>query len=568
MADGIMGLVGTLFPKKQKNESITAPEDSPFAPMHDEIKSSGLKANQIDQIFSLVNKGIMPGTKQFSDALGIGMEQNGLAPTSTFGPFGAIRDAFSPKAKNIIAQQQVADKIGGLVLGQVVEMKQRQALGPQSLQEAEQLLPGVIRPVESQRGATLDQIVGQGTQGPTQAVDPNAPLTPAQQQLAGATLESLGKGQLMQSPEGIVPTSFATVQGRSITPQQLQFGAQAATTPVTEPLPIAPSNIPASLANKIIEERGQMQRMLQKGPDFNNRLESLTAVESSKRFGAPLNFAQVAQKDPAFANQLRQQAEIQESKDIFSYQQNEMMKRAVAQAGPVATAKFEAEKDQPVDQPQLWRDPVTMKAASAQMTTRQAQNRNFVKLRPDQVETLNQMETIDKGLSEVKKIAEKVLSPKRKTALGEGWRALSQSARLAYLRATGDEDMLKMDSMITRLTAPLVKSQGDAANIAVAEREMFAQSLVNNRASTEAVLANLDNVISTTKSVRGMMGFTDKNEFESALVQSGMKSKDAADLAKKRFKAEARLDQREQIRALRAQGKDWNEIEKILTNKR
>lgn len=568
MAEGILGLVGQLFPKKPKNESITAPEDSPYAPMHEEIKASGLKANQVDQIFALVNKGVMPGTKQFSDALGIGMEQNGLAPTATFGPFGSIRDAFSPKAKNIIAQQQVADKIGSLVLGQVIEMKQRQAQGPQTLQEAQQSLPGVIRPVESQRGASLDQVMGQGMQGPTQAVDPNAPLTPFQQQLATTAAESLGKGQLMATPEGIVPTSFATVQGRTVTPEQLAFGAQAATIPPTEILPVAPSNLPASLANKIIEERGQAARQAAKGPDFNNRLESLTAVESVKKFGQPLNFTQVAQQDPVFAQKLRQQAEIQESKDIFSFQQGEMMKRAVAQAGPVKNAQLEAERDQPVDQPQLWRDPVTMKAASAKMTTRQAQNANFVKLRPDQVETLNQMETIEKGLMKVKEIVGKVTSPKRKTALGEGWRALSQSARLAYLRATGDPDILEMDSMITRMTAPLVKSQGDVGNIAVSEREMFAQSLVNNRASTEAILNNLDNVINAARSTRGMMGFVSKDDFEAAMVESGMKQSKAAELANKRFKAEADVDMREQIRALRAQGKSFDEIEKILTKKK
>jgi hypothetical protein len=272
MADSLLDLVGSLFPGKPKNTSITAPQDDPIKPMHEEIKAAGLKPVHVDQIFQLVGSGkVVPGTKEFSDALGIGMEQNGLAPSSTFGPFGAIRDAFSPKAQNIIAQQQVADKIGGLVLQQIVDMKQRQAMGPQSLREAQQALPGIIAPVESQRGASLDQLQGQGLQGPTREFDPQAPLTPFQQQLAGQALESIGKGQLIRSDEGIVPTNFATVQGRRITPEEFNFAQQAAITPPSQQLPTPSGSLPQPLVNKIIEERGQGARLNLKAPDFNKR---------------------------------------------------------------------------------------------------------------------------------------------------------------------------------------------------------------------------------------------------------------------------------------------------------
>ena len=79
MADSLLQLVGSLFPGQSKNTSITAPQDDdPIKPMHDEIKKSGIKATQIDQIFELVASGkVMPGTKEFSDALGIGMEAVG-----------------------------------------------------------------------------------------------------------------------------------------------------------------------------------------------------------------------------------------------------------------------------------------------------------------------------------------------------------------------------------------------------------------------------------------------------------------------------------------------------------
>ena len=198
---GFLDSVRSLFPAQERNDSITNPDsDDPIKPMHEEIKKSGLKGKQIDQIFELVASGkAMPGTEPFVKALGIEMTQHGMAPTAAFGPFGRIRDAFSPKAQNIIAQQQIANKIGGLVLQQIVDAKLREAQGPQTLREAQQALPGVIQPVESQRGASLDQIVGQGMQGPTQAVDPNSQLTPFQSQLAGTTLEQV----LLRDPEAV-----------------------------------------------------------------------------------------------------------------------------------------------------------------------------------------------------------------------------------------------------------------------------------------------------------------------------------------------------------------------------
>jgi len=440
MADSLMQLVGGLFPGKPKNTSITAPQDDdPIKPMHDEIKKSGIKATQIDQIFELVASGkVMPGTKAFSDALGIGMEQNGLAPTSTFGPFGKIRDAFSPKAKNIIAQQQIADKIGGMVLQQVAESKLRAQQGPQTLREAQQILPGVVQPVESQRGASLDQIVGQGMQGPTQAVDPNSQLTPFQSQLAGTTLASLGEGKMMRTDEGIVPTGFATVQGRRVSPQEFDFAQKAALAPANTEIQPPTGSLPQPLVNKILEERGQAGRLMMKGTDLNNRLESLAAVESVKKFGTPMNFMQIASKDPVFADRLRQQAEIQESKDIFSFQQGEMMKRAIAQTGPVTDAKSAAERRQPVGgevakYARLGKNGVLERPSDGTMSQDDLNKQGFIDTSRSQkeIDGLNDLEVIEKDFKKLKMYADELF-----TAGGGLGAKINQAGKLTVGRLT------------------------------------------------------------------------------------------------------------------------------------
>ncbi len=425
------------------------------------------------------------------------------------------------------------------------------ALMPQTMGEVHDAGIGAfIKPLASQRFSKAPYEAGLDITPP---VNPNAPLQPWQKQLASAAFKALAQGHTMMGPDGIVPTSFAAAQGRNIEPEVFDWQARAITAPPGE-VPSPPRAIPPVVGNAVLQERGKQALQASKPIDLNNRLESLAAVESVRRFGRPMTFSQIAAADPDFAQTLRQQAEITEPNQIYNYQQDQILQRQLAGAGPLAAraeaAKREVDRDQPLAEPQLWRHPETGDAAPADMTTREAQTRRYVKLRPDQVETINQYSTIDDGLREVKQIASRVLSPKAKTPLGEAWRSMSQTAKLAYLRAVGDKDMLMLDSIITRLTAPLVKSQGDTANIAVAEREMFRQALVNNQASTEAVLANLDNVLANSNKVRKSMGFRVLHPEWNKGKPTEQKGVEAA---------------RARIKELAAQGKTRDEIKSIMT---
>ena len=56
----------------------------------------------------------------------------------------------------------------------------------------------------------------------------------------------------------------------------------------------------------------------------------------------------------------------------------------------------------------------------------------------------------------------------------------------------------------------------------MAEREMIKQALVNNQASAESVLNNLDGLKESIKKARGMMGFADVGELVERMIDAGM----------------------------------------------
>jgi hypothetical protein len=288
--------------------------------------------------------------------------------------------------------------------------------------------------------------------------------------------------------------------------------------------------------NKVLEERGQTGRQVNKGPEYEKRVESLAAVYSRQKHGKVMSFHELTQVDPEGGKQVRTQADLDEPKQIYSFQQDQQLKRQIAAAGPVRTAQDQAERDAPVKEPQLWRDPLTGKAASADDSETKLRDKGFVKIRPDQIETINQLQTINSGLEDIKSLAEDLYMPKSNSTLGEVARAAKTRAKLYALRQIGDGRVVLLDSIITRLTAPLVKSQGDTANIAVAERQMFADSLLNGSASRESIQDNISNVQKALGEVRHSMGFVDKKEFVKSLLESGKSPEEVKKILKERMK--------------------------------
>ena len=69
--------------------------------------------------------------------------------------------------------------------------------------------------------------------------------------------------------------------------------------------------MPPQLVTAALNERGQMARdaakdarASAKGPELEKRLEALALVESQKKYGQAMNYAQLTAKDPGLAGRL------------------------------------------------------------------------------------------------------------------------------------------------------------------------------------------------------------------------------------------------------------------------
>lgn len=512
----------------QKNE-IVPPE------LVESAKTGKVKDNDMELAQRLIMQGINPVTnpQKFLEAFGATAAQNGIA--RTWGPLQGIRSALSSGFQSFKARQEGLLQVGTYLTNKILDLQVSRLGAPQTLEQANAMTPGLVQPLPDQMrspGPYADQLRTEPS------VDPGAQLKPFQQDLAVMGMKNLAGGQLMVTPEGIVPTSYAAAQGRNLSPEMVDWADRAALVPPTEQLPQPPMGTPPAVLNKVVEERGQRLRAAEQRKnrqiDYSKRVEELAAVESKAKYGKVMNFGQLAEVDNGLAREITNKAQLEIPEAIYDAQLRGQLRIAGTKAYASETGRAEAELDQSLKEPQLWRDPYTGQAAPSTMTERQARKEGRVKLRPDQIETINQLSTVDDGLEEIKRLASKVMFPKADTPAGEMLRTLGQNGYIYYLRGIGDKNIVKMDSIISRLTAPLVKSQGDTANIAVAERDMFAKALVNKNASLEAVLENLDSVIMSTKKARNMMGFKSVQDFVAELLRQGVPKDEIPDILKKR----------------------------------
>lgn len=498
------------------------------------VKKAGLSDDgSLKRISDAVSQGLLPGTPEFRQAVGVSAKQLGIQPSGAWGGLAGWADRWSVDRQNAMQKQQAADLVGSHFLNAAIQYqtKLQDPSLPKTVEEADALLgKGSIPRLPSQADY-------QGPVAPGGNALPSPALHPAQQMMAANAIHGIGTGGLMQTAEGIVPTQYASMQGRQITPDQaLELQGLAGVVPQGEQPYQTSMPVPATAFNAALAQKGNTQRQNIRPVDLSQNFEGLLFATMAKPefAGKYRSTTEFAAANPELTQQLRKQADVTEKRELYTYQQDEQAKRQIGVAGPIVEQQSVAHRNQPVAEPQLWRDPVSGRAADAQMTENQARRDKFVKLRPDQVETFNQLSTIDTGLEEVKELSKSLFKPETGTVGNEILRSVGQRGYLAYLRGVGDKRILKLDSIVTRLTAPLVKSQGDTANIAVAERQMFSSSLVNNAASLEAVLGNLDNVVTATKNARKLMGFQSREAFVDSLLEQGMTKEEIFHVLKKK----------------------------------
>lgn len=136
----------------------------------------------IAKIASVLDKGIMPGTLEYFQALGAEASQRGITPTAHLGPFGQIRDAWSQDAQSLIKEQQTLAAVGQGMLKQLAEtemgIRQSQRMAPPrsilQQQYGAEAFPSPLQP------ATVE-LPGPGAPVPT-GITPGQGFTPQELQ--------------------------------------------------------------------------------------------------------------------------------------------------------------------------------------------------------------------------------------------------------------------------------------------------------------------------------------------------------------------------------------------------
>lgn len=345
--EGIKKIISS-FVTMPANHAVTpdAEKITPLDQLHADIKESGLKGDLISSISEISGK-YMPGTREYLGQLGLLAEQNGLKPTQG-ALFGGFSEMLNPKLGELKAKQEMATKLGMIDLQSkqetLLELNKKLAGAPKTYGEVQDAgLGGLIKPLNSQQFSPTTNPDGSPVSPLTNR---DSTLSPWQRGMAVDAMKAMAGGHLMPSGNEIVPTSFASAQGRQVTPEQFSAAAQAAITPPDQAASIGVS-MPASLANKILEERGQGARQTLKSPDLDNKLEMNAMLYGQTTHGKPLTFSQLTAIDPAGADQVKQRT-ITEAKDFEQYRQGLIRQGQLSVAGPIVDAKAAAERRQPL----------------------------------------------------------------------------------------------------------------------------------------------------------------------------------------------------------------------------
>jgi hypothetical protein len=348
--------LGNLQEQEQKKQPEPGPPE-----LKEAAKEAKIKTPEYQVMMDLIRQGINPITnpQKFLEAFGATSYQfnNGKGMVRSWGPLEGLMNWLDDDRRSLKARQEGLMQVGTYLTKQLLELQAKQLGGPQTLAEAESIAPGAVRPTPDQLMEVEQPRPFRDTMGPMPGMtvaNPDAVLKPFQQSLAMTTGTNLRDGSLVMSPEGIVePTTMAIQgmkEGRGADDAMARWMDEATRTPLGQPLPPMPAGmkLPPSMMNKIAEIRAQKDREVNKGPNYNNRLESLVTSYSSKNKGRVMSVNEFAGAFPAEFERLREQAENVEPKALMEFEQDQQAKRQMRVAESVKSSQIAAEQKAPV----------------------------------------------------------------------------------------------------------------------------------------------------------------------------------------------------------------------------
>lgn len=293
------------------------------------VKKAGLSDdNSLKRISDAVSQGFLPGTPEFRQAVGVSAKQLGMQPSGAWGGLAGWADRWSLDRQNAIQKQQAADLVGSHFLNAAIQYqtKLQDPSLPKTVEEADALLGrGAIPRLPSQADY-------QGPVAPGGNALPSPALHPAQQMMAANAIHGIGTGGLMQTAEGIVPTQYASMQGRQITPDQaLELQGLSGVVPPGEQPYQTSMPVPATAFNAALAQKGNTQRQNIRPVDLSQNFEGLLFATMAKPefAGKYRSTTEFAAANPELTQQLRKQADVTEKRDLYAYQQDQQAARQI-----------------------------------------------------------------------------------------------------------------------------------------------------------------------------------------------------------------------------------------------
>jgi hypothetical protein len=238
-----------------------------------------------------------------------------------------------------MARQEGLLEMGRFFTGEMMKQKASLLNAPKTVGEAESVAPGMIQPLPSQRFSPAPYAEGIGATPPA---NPNATLQPFQQAVALQAGGALAKGELMNTPEGIVPANYATYNGRYMMDPTDAVAAVKQATGVNIQPPSKP--VPATVINSMISN-------ISAGSRQDQRLERPTVAPDVNALAGSMFGKPYWDLDPASQSKVMD-ASLGRWQDKTRFTNQQYIDRAVASAGPVAAARTQAvaqtERAQPV----------------------------------------------------------------------------------------------------------------------------------------------------------------------------------------------------------------------------
>jgi hypothetical protein len=186
------------------------------------------------------------------------------------------------------------------------------------------------------------------------------------------------------------------------------------------------------------------------------------------------------------------------------------------------------------------RDPVTGKAAPGWMPQSQALKMGYVNIEPSQVPTVNQLNNVDAAMKEILSAGSTLLRKETGSGLFDVPMGMLQVPLVSlFKKYAGDPDAAVLQSAIKRISPSLSRLGGDVGNIAVAEQQMYADSIFSDADTLESFTKKVQSIMAAQTRSRSSMGFVpDEQSYVRRLVIQGKSDQEIKAMLDERKRAQ------------------------------